>query len=688
MGPLDRVADAIVHGARESFLRTLTTRLVGALRALVSGTGSEARAANALDMASARVSEQAMGTWAEFRPRVTAQAAREVGAALRDSDETLSRELAAATGADRPWGLSNRARNDLAEATRGVREVVGRRNVRYEPTEAAAIAQRAAAAQAMQGATDAHTAAQAWYEVAGAAITRVDMGDDPADVMRDAVAELARRGLETVDYRSGARTSVDAAVRRHVDSQLNQAANDMAMRQCEEWGVGLVMVDAHWGARPSHARWQGKAYSLHGEVKVDGVTYPDLYEATGYQGRNGWPLGAQLAGVNCRHRMYPYVPGVSQIPSDDFEAMARKYGMTSEEYYEATQRQRALERALRAAKREAAFLEDEGLDATAQRYRIGDLQRKLRELCRTTGLERDPTREKAYGVTHQPRGLKRPETRSWTAFAQSDEVANAIRASGASRADALALMRDALRGSGTDLATFGRMPRRDQLEMLDDLLKGREKAPVYQAAISVQNARMATHLGMGEGTVDLSGLDLFTARSFARAAGRMAEAIPGLRGLAKKVATVEPGFEPDELEDAYAWTNANDATVSISLRNCAKRGDLRDSLTSDVMANQHPRGCAREGYIVFHELTHIIDAHLASTGRFGEVDFASEAVQAQIMASCGLTVSDAHVSKNVSKYAEENPTEWLAEAVAEGLCSPRPRPVAKTALAWVQSQLR
>lgn len=240
---------------------------------------------------------------------------------------------------------------------------------------------------------------------AGAAITRVDMGDDPAEVMRDAVAELARRGLETVDYRSGRRTTVDAAVRRHIDSQLNQAANDMAVRQCEEWGVGLVMVDAHWGARPSHAAWQGKAYSLHGRVEVDGVTYEDLYEATGYQGRNGWPQGARLAGVNCRHRIYPYVPGESRIPSDDFDAMARKYGMTSEEYYRETQRQRSLERELRAAKREAAFLEDEGLDATAQRYRIGDLQRRLRELCRTTGLERDPTRERAYGVTHQPRGL-------------------------------------------------------------------------------------------------------------------------------------------------------------------------------------------------------------------------------------------------------------------------------------------
>ena len=218
-------------------------------------------------------------------------------------------------------------------------------------------------------------------------------------------------------------------MRRHIDSQLNQAANDMAIRQCEEWGVGLVMVDAHWGARPSHAAWQGRAYSLHGETEVDGVTYPDLYEATGYQGRNGWPLGAQFAGVNCRHRMYPYIPGVSVIPGaspGEVAAYEKKYGMTSDEYYRQTQRQRSLERALRAAKREAAFLEDEGLDATAQRYRIGGLQAKLRELCGKTGLERDPTREKAYGVTHQPRGLKRPEPRTLSSYLTSDE-AEAVR---------------------------------------------------------------------------------------------------------------------------------------------------------------------------------------------------------------------------------------------------------------------
>lgn len=467
MDPLDHVADEIVHGARESFLRSLTNALVGALKALVSGAGSEARAANALDMASARVAEQAMGVWAEHRPLVTAHAAREVGKALRDNDETLQRELAQATGADAPSGLTNRARNDLAQATRGVREVVGRRNVRYEPTEARAIAERAAATEAMQGAADAHHAAQAWYEVAGAAITRTDMGDDPDAVLNDAVAELARRGLETVDYLSGRRTTIDAAVRRHIDSQLNQAANDAAIRQCEEWGVGLVMVDAHWGARPSHAAWQGRAYSLHGEVEVDGVTYPDLYEATGYQGRNGWPLGAQLAGVNCRHRIAPYVPGVSQIQSDDFDAMAKKYGMSSEEYYEQTQRQRALERELRAAKREAAFLEDGSLDATAQRYRIGELQAKLREHCKKTGLERDPSRERAYGVTHQPRGLKRPEPRTLSSYLAGDEAEGVRTKAGLTKKALAGAVRTRLEDLGIDARSFARIDRDIQKAILE-----------------------------------------------------------------------------------------------------------------------------------------------------------------------------------------------------------------------------
>lgn len=403
-GSLRDLADRIVHGAQESFVAALTSRLATLLVGLVRGSASSspARVEVAAALASQTARTEAMAVWAEHSQGVSAEVRREVEASLTREDETLVRSLADEAGGVGPT-LTNRGRNDLAEATRGVREVTGRDNVEDELISRTASA--AASAVSRQDATLASTTAEEWYRIAGEAITRTQMGDDPEAVIADAVAELARAGVETVDYRSGVSTTIDAAVRRHVDTQKNQCMNDLTVRRCEEWGVGLVCVDAHFGARPSHARWQGKAYSLDGEQTIDGVTYPDLYEATGYQGRNGWPLGERLAGVNCRHVIYPYVPGVTEIPGDDMEAMEEKYGMSSEEYYRATQRQRSLERRIREKKREVAVGEDQGLDMTERRYELGDLQRRMRELLAETGLERDPVRERAYGVSHQPRGL-------------------------------------------------------------------------------------------------------------------------------------------------------------------------------------------------------------------------------------------------------------------------------------------
>lgn len=408
-GSLRDLADRIVHGAQESFVAALTTRLATLLVGLVRGSASSspARVEVAAALASQTARTEAMAVWAEHSQGVSAEVRREVEASLAREDETLVRSLADEAGGA-GLTLTNRGRNDLAEATRGVREVTGRDNVEDELVSRAASA--AASAVSRQDATLASTTAEEWYRIAGEAITRTEMGDDPEAVIADAVAELARAGVETVDYRSGVSTTIDAAVRRHVDTQKNQCMNDLTVRRCEEWGVGLVCVDAHFGARPSHARWQGKAYSLDGEQTIDGVTYPDLYEATGYQGRNGWPLGERLAGVNCRHVIYPYVPGVTEIPGDDMEAMEEKYGMSSEEYYRATQRQRSLERRIREKKREVAVGEDQGLDMTERRYELGDLQRRMRELLAETGLERDPVREHAYGVSHQPRALN-PQSR-------------------------------------------------------------------------------------------------------------------------------------------------------------------------------------------------------------------------------------------------------------------------------------
>ncbi len=56
-----------------------------------------------------------------------------------------------------------------------------------------------------------------------------------------------------MDYRSGRRTTIDAAVRRHVVTQQSQCRADLLWRRMDEWGHDPVFTSSHYGARPTHA---------------------------------------------------------------------------------------------------------------------------------------------------------------------------------------------------------------------------------------------------------------------------------------------------------------------------------------------------------------------------------------------------------------------------------------------------
>ena len=113
------------------------------------------------------------------------------------------------------------------------------------------------------------------------------------------------------------------------------------MRNCEATGTDLVEVTAHWGAREDHAIWQGKIYSLSGKSKK----YPDFAIC-----RYGEVDG--LKGVNCRHDFYPFFEGISEPTQWPKEPEAIEYKGRTYTYTEATQKQRQMERNVRATKRE------------------------------------------------------------------------------------------------------------------------------------------------------------------------------------------------------------------------------------------------------------------------------------------------------------------------------------------------
>lgn len=171
------------------------------------------------------------------------------------------------------------------------------------------------------------------------------------------VSELEKSGLRKVDFASGVSRGIDVAAHLAVRTALGQMSADISMSNAEELGADLVEVSSHAGARSGeghadHAAWQGKVYSISGrphqeESKRLGYKIEKLSDVTGYPDD---PAG--LCGYNCRHTFYPFIEGVSEPNPIEKEPDPVEVDGKTYTYYQATQKQRRLERELREYKRQ------------------------------------------------------------------------------------------------------------------------------------------------------------------------------------------------------------------------------------------------------------------------------------------------------------------------------------------------
>lgn len=159
--------------------------------------------------------------------------------------------------------------------------------------------------------------------------------------VNDCVKELAQSGLRSVDYASGRTYQLDTAARMAIRTANSQLAGQISMHYIEKTDTDLVEVSAHWGARPEHAVWQGKIYSRSGKNKK----YPN-FSVCHYGDIDG------LKGINCRHDFYPFFEGISEPTTWPDEPKPKEYRGKMYDYYHATQKQRKMERDIRATKRE------------------------------------------------------------------------------------------------------------------------------------------------------------------------------------------------------------------------------------------------------------------------------------------------------------------------------------------------
>lgn len=252
-----------------------------------------------------------------------------------------------------------------------------------------------------------------FIEALDRAWTQINVGGmDYNTAIQRAIKDLAKQGLNATNSKgqlikgaikynkSGRVDTLEVAVRRAIVTGANQTAAKTQEVLADELDVELVEVTAHGGARPEHAKWQGKVFSRNGDVEIDGVKYRDLRKATGYGSAGG------LCGVNCRHNFHPYVPGTSRAWSEEqlkkLDEKNIEYNGEKYSEYEASQIQRGIERDIRSLKRQIAAIEAGGGDASAERTQLKKANKAYTDFTEQTGLKKQTARTKVAQAETPP----------------------------------------------------------------------------------------------------------------------------------------------------------------------------------------------------------------------------------------------------------------------------------------------
>ena len=174
------------------------------------------------------------------------------------------------------------------------------------------------------------------------ATTAVIGAESRQQALRKCIREFNDKGIPAFVDRAGREWTPEAYVNMAMRSTSNTMAAEIQMARADDYGLDLVEVDSHSGARPKCARDQGKIFDRANKSKK----YPH-WNTSSY----GEPDG--LLGINCGHHIFPYMEGVSirrYFPTEDMDA--------NDKLYKEIQVQRALERDVRKQKRECMLYEE------------------------------------------------------------------------------------------------------------------------------------------------------------------------------------------------------------------------------------------------------------------------------------------------------------------------------------------
>ncbi len=209
------------------------------------------------------------------------------------------------------------------------------------------------------------------------------------EAVRQATRHLAEKGIRTINYESGVHTSLEAAVRRNIMGGLGLMQEKVSQAVHDQLGCDGWEITAHANSAPDHEPIQGKQYS--------DAAYTALNDS----------LRRRIGTLNCGHAAFPIILGVNspQYTPEELEKFRtdNEKGVTVDgrHYtgYEATQMQRALERAIRRQKNRIMVDEGSGdAEKLAQdKTKLAVLHQRYAEFSKKAGLRTQYERTEVAG---------------------------------------------------------------------------------------------------------------------------------------------------------------------------------------------------------------------------------------------------------------------------------------------------
>lgn len=207
-----------------------------------------------------------------------------------------------------------------------------------------------------------------------------------------AIEKMIDQGIRGATYKrkdgSIYQMSLESVVRRDMITAIYQSFNRGSEEIAKELKAEYYEVSSHLGARlgdgihpiSNHYGWQGKIYKINGSDDK----YDNFYEKTGY----GDILG--LGGVNCRHKIWAFFPGIDKPCQQSYSYEENK------KQVELQNKQRAYERKLRKIRtKEMVFKNlDNNEEYVKWKNKEREMLPKYNEFLKKNNLKREYVRER------------------------------------------------------------------------------------------------------------------------------------------------------------------------------------------------------------------------------------------------------------------------------------------------------